>query len=290
MNTLDWRKIFNSIIHPSCIIDIEHIIIEANNAVLKKLNMPIEKIKGEKCYKIFHDTLAPPDGCPAERLIKSNIIETVEIEMETLSGTYLVSCTPLSNERDIPKFFLHIATDISKQKIAEQELSNSQRFLSNIFESIQDGISILDIDMNIIRVNKTMEQWYAHAMPITGKKCFQAYHGRDKHCDICPSIQTLKTGKNAYEIVPRRGPESKITGWLDLYSFPLVDTETGEIKGVIEYVRDITRRKQVEEELQQRVEELEKFYEMAVNRELKMKKLKDEVARLKEELSRYIKP
>ena len=43
----------------------------------------------------------------------------------------------------------------------------------------------------------------------------------------------------------------------------------------------------IEEELIERVEEFEAFYEMAVGRELKMKELKDEIAKLKSELSRY---
>ena len=29
-------------------------------------------------------------------------------------------------------------------------------------------------------------------------------------------------------------------GWIDLYSFPLIDEATGKLKGVIEYVREIT--------------------------------------------------
>ncbi|MBI4685569.1 MAG: PAS domain-containing protein [Nitrospirae bacterium] len=35
---------------------------------------------------------------------------------------------------------------------------------------------------------------------------------------------------------------------MDLFSFPLIDSKTGELKGVIEYVRDITERKKAEEE------------------------------------------
>ena len=58
--------------------------------------------------------------------------------------------------------------------------------------------------------------------------------------------------------------------------------------------RDITDNKIMEAEIKKRVEELEKFYEMAVGRELKMKELKvenkklqEEINRLKAELSQY---
>ena len=86
-------------------------------------------------------------------------------------------------------------------------------------------------------------------MPLIGKKCYEAYHGRKTRCDSCPTCRTLETGKADYEAVPRTGPDGKIMGWIDLYSFPLVDEATGKIKGVIEYVRDATESKLAGESL-----------------------------------------
>ena len=53
------------------------------------------------------------------------------------------------------------------------------------------------------------------------------------------------------------------------------------------YGRDITERKRTEEELKKKVEDLEKFYTMAVGREVKMKELKKEVKGLKLRISKY---
>ncbi len=125
-----------------------------------------------------------------------------------------------------------------------------ERFLSSVFSSIQDGMSVLDKDLNILRVNQTMEDWYSHKMPLVGKKCYDAYHGRWAQCESCPSIRTIESEKSAYEVVPKTGPKGEVVGWLDLYSFPLRDSKTGELSGVIEYVRDITDRRKAEVELQ----------------------------------------
>ena len=46
-------------------------------------------------------------------------------------------------------------------------------------------------------------------------------------------------------------------------------------------------RIEIEEEIKKKVRELEEFYEMAVNRELRMKELKKEIKRLEEKLSKY---
>jgi len=139
--------------------------------------------------------------------------------------------------------------DITDRKRIENQLRSSKTFLSNVFTSIQDGISILDKDLNIIQVNPIMELWYSHSMPILGKKCYEVYYERNKPCEICPSLQALRSGQPAYEVVPKTGPKQKITGWLDLYSFPLLDEEGGQIIGVIEYVRDISERMKAEQRL-----------------------------------------
>jgi PAS domain S-box-containing protein len=160
-------------------------------------------------------------------------------------------------EKNILKFVSdQIAMAVNRKK-AEEEVLERERFLSSVFESIKDGISILDEDYKIIRVNSTMEKWYAHAMPLVGKKCYEAYHLRDQGCDICPTRRTLETGQTAYEVVSKIGTEGEVTGWIDLYSYPLIDQRTGQMKGVIEYVRDITERKKAEDRLQSSLREKE---------------------------------
>jgi PAS domain S-box-containing protein len=131
-------------------------------------------------------------------------------------------------------------SEITDKVQMQESIKESERFLSEIFSSIQDGISVLDTNLNIVRTNPAMEKWYAHAMPLVGKKCYEAYHGRKTRCDDCPTCRTLETGKADYEVVPKTGPGGKIVGWIDLYSFPLIDEATGKPKGVIEYVREIT--------------------------------------------------
>lgn len=144
-------------------------------------------------------------------------------------------------------FVANQAALVIKKNLAEELRKETERLLTDSFASIQDGISILDLEMNIVRVNPVMEKWYAHALPLVGKKCHLAYHGKSKFCQPCPSLETLRTLQPACEIVPRTGPGGKTTGWLELFSFPLIDHRTGRLKGVIEYVRDITERKKAED-------------------------------------------
>lgn len=149
----------------------------------------------------------------------------------------------------ILSFVANQAALVIKINMAEELLKESERLLTDSFASIQDGISILDLEMNIVRVNPVMEKWYAHALPLVGKKCHVAYHGKNDFCHPCPSRQTLITLKPASEIVPKTGPGGQVIGWLELFSFPLIDHKTDQVKGVIEYVRDISERKKAQDAL-----------------------------------------
>jgi PAS domain S-box-containing protein len=147
--------------------------------------------------------------------------------------------------------------DITERKRAEEALRESEQFLENIIESIQDGIGIIDLEMNIIKVNKTAESWYPHAVPFIGKKCYEAYHNRKERCELCPAQETFRTGNYAHKVVPKHGNGGKEVGYIEIYSYPLIDT-TGQMKGVIEYVRDITQSRLEEAKRVQLVESEQK--------------------------------
>ncbi len=139
------------------------------------------------------------------------------------------------------------AVDITERKRAEEMLQRSERFLRDVFEAIQDGISVLDTDLNVIRTNRWMERMYAHHMPLVGRKCYQVYQQRQSPCPWCPSLRTIGTGETHIEIVPYPSADSP-AGWIEWSAFPIKD-EQGHVMSVIEYVKDITERAQAEEAL-----------------------------------------
>jgi uncharacterized protein YoxC len=49
-------------------------------------------------------------------------------------------------------------------------------------------------------------------------------------------------------------------------------------------MRNISKRKSAQEDVQKRVKELEEFYDMAVGRELRMKELKEMMENMREEM------
>lgn len=137
--------------------------------------------------------------------------------------------------------------EIKIRKKTEAELQASKLFLESVFNAIQDGISVLDRDLNVLQVNKIMHQWYPHLQRSIGEKCYKTYHGRSEPCENCPSIHALRNKKMSMAEVPLTSRDGVI-GTLELFSFPIKD-KSGEAIGVVEYVRDITERKLAEDRL-----------------------------------------
>ena len=137
--------------------------------------------------------------------------------------------------------------EVNGRKKIEENLRQNEQFLANIFDNFEDGISILDKDMNIIKVNAWMEKVFQDSMPLVGKKCFKAYHKLDSVCPDCPLITTLQTGLPSRGIVSLPYPD---TEWVEISSSALKDSN-GNITGVIEHVKDITERKKTEDALRE---------------------------------------
>jgi len=139
--------------------------------------------------------------------------------------------------------------DITERVLVERELIESEKFFQKVFNAMQDGISILDRDLNVVRTNVWMEKTYSDKMPLVGKKCYTVYQNRETPCPWCPSLKTFETGEASTTVVPCPS-EEKQSGWIELITFPLRD-KSGRIANVIEYVRDISDRVRAEESLRE---------------------------------------
>ncbi len=222
-----------------------------NEFAARQFGHSAEQIIGKKLDRLFPKEIVESHKAHLDKVIRSGKPCSFEDKMKNRNKELWLDTKliPINGPGGKLTAVMGISRDIGERKKIEQILVEKERFLNNIFTSIQDGISIIDKDLNILRVNPVMKKWYSYNRKFVGKKCYQVYHGRNTPCESCPSRRTIQSGKLDYEVVPKRNAAGKVIGWFDLYSFPLLDEKTGQMNGVIEYVRDITARRLIENKL-----------------------------------------
>lgn len=131
--------------------------------------------------------------------------------------------------------------DITKRKIAENQLKESESRLSAIIEAFDGFIYISDADYKIIFMNKALRDRSARSGP--GGYCYNVIHGLDKPCEWCSQAKVLAGGTVKKEI---KSPFDD--RW---YSF--TRTPVRQVDGMVERIQailiDITERKLAEEAL-----------------------------------------
>ncbi|MEK6527495.1 MAG: PAS domain S-box protein [Nitrospirota bacterium] len=172
------------------------------------------------------------------------------------------------------------------QSLLKQQLSDSEEKYMELVESSADMIYSVDNNSVIVFMNKQCSEVLGFdAGEITGR------HIRE----IFPPATLIKL-ENALERLEQKGiifiDDGKIikkNGELLRVEINLMSTydSSGKSLWTRIIVRDITEKDNLNRELKERVRELEEFYDIAVEREIKMIEIKEEAKRLKAELEKF---
>ena len=113
-----------------------------------------------------------------------------------------------------------------------------------ILNSFPDAVSIKDLKLNFVWVNKTIIDILELPLDqIVGKKCYKLAYDLDEPCTGCPALTVVKTGKRARnEITTVKGQV------MDSIVDPIFD-ENGALIQTIETSRNITDQRSIETQL-----------------------------------------
>ena len=129
-----------------------------------------------------------------------------------------------------------------------EEILRSQNRLQALFDGAPDAIAIVDRNYRILMVNKTALNWYKRPLEdFIGKPCHQEFQDRGELCPNCPAEESFRTGQPAF-----RERASLVAGgnkyYLQIFAFPLRDSN-GEVVEVVEYVKDVTAEKELQQQI-----------------------------------------
>jgi PAS domain S-box-containing protein len=153
-----YRKIFNSSPDYIFLTDVKGDILDMNSALLKRIGMDLEEIKGMN-FSVFYagdniDELLEI----GKVLARGREIRGVEIKAKTSYGDifeYEVNSVPLREDGNITKI-LNLARDITLRKETEKKLKESETKYRHLFESAPYAIWLVDEEGIIVDCNSTM--------------------------------------------------------------------------------------------------------------------------------------
>lgn len=244
----EWETIFSAIGNPAMVLDPTRTILEANDAVVRLTGKTREELRTMKCWQVFHGAgrNGPPDGCPFERMKESGTLETSPLEISALGGTYLVSCTPVLDEAGNLERVIHIATDITPLKRAEQALSDSEARYRTIFENSTDAVILMNgtiLDCNPAAEHLwgyTREQIIGHD-PVEFSPPVQPDGTASEEAAATFNLAACEWGKQFFPWQYRNNDGRLIDADVSLSSVMI-----GGERRLIAIIRDITARKQAE--------------------------------------------
>ena len=220
-------------------------ILEVNPTAVRILGYRKEELQGTTILDLI-----PPERKERAVPVVGEIIENghtiFESVLITRSGERIpieVHASMISHQGK--RVLLSVVRDLRPWEQARRRERKNQKFMEDVFEAIQDGISVLDTDMNVLRVNGWMERMYGFRGNLTGRKCYDVYHDRDSICPWCPTVKALESGEPHLSIVPYPFLEGGV-GWMELTAYPILN-EHGRVTGIIEHVKDITEQKRAQE-------------------------------------------
>ena len=173
-----------------------------------------------------------------------------------------------------------------------QSLDDLEGFLKDLWQFLPLPVCYINPNLIILDVNLALEKLLGfQPMELIGKKVEIFFAKKSLAKEIFQNLSKKKKPlRREGEFLTKRGKRKEVTISITLrqdsqghiFGYYLAFSDISELKKLQHSLKEKVRGRT--KQLQERIEELEKFQKVTVGREIKMVELKEEVSRLKREL------
>jgi PAS domain S-box-containing protein len=261
---------------PQFIINPDHRIIFWNRALEKYTGIQSSEVLGtDKHQKVLYhaqkplmaDLLVDGDlegikkwyqGCKKSSYVDNAFVAEEFFPHVGENGVWLYfTAAEIKDEEGDVIGVLETLEDISQRKNMELSLKSAKKEWEVTFDALPDLISLIDVDHNIMKVNRTMAQ-ALNMKPeeLVGKKCYSLVHDTDEPPSYCPHEKLLQDCKQHCN----EAFVDNFHGDYEITVSPIMDDD--QLRGSVHVAHDVTQRRKMELALK---ESEEKFREVFNN-------------------------
>lgn len=228
---------------PLIVLDKEGNIIDINPAFTKLFGYEKKEIPGLSLKNIFPEFKDNTSG---------------ELKGITKKGEEIPFLfTSASMKIDGGEYKILVLKDFREGLAFREESRLSRDYLETIMNSIQDELLVIDRDFRVIKANDAVKKRIG--VNPEGRFCYTISHLLERPCDEdkeikCPVKMVFNTGIPFVTEHEHKDASGKSHVYESI-AYPMRE-EDGNIESVIEFTRDITEKKSIEEELRKKNREL----------------------------------
>ncbi|RJQ45026.1 MAG: PAS domain S-box protein [Nitrospiraceae bacterium] len=253
----DWEETFDSITDVVTIHDRDFNIIRANRAAGKILDIPLLNNSGNaKCYECYHGENSAPEDCPSCECFSTGLPAVYEKYEPYLRKFIEIRTMPRFDKKKQVTGLIHVVRDITEKKELQQFLTESEERFRALFNQASDCIFLLDPTHEngpvIVNANEAACRMHGYSWEELLGQPITILDAPESRKEIPGRVKEILSGQHVtFEIGHVRKNGSV---------FPVeVSAQLITISGksyILAIDRDITERKETEQELKRHREQL----------------------------------
>ena len=240
----EWRATFDAVNYPLALMDLEGRIRRCNKAMANLIGKGFTEIIGRNCCEIVHGVSGPIEGCPVARLRETRRRETSVLSVG--DRWFNTVADPLLDENGNLIGAVHIISDITESKRAEEALRESEKRYRQVIENATEIIYSLDKKGNFIYGNPACLKATGFSLEELKQYNYQdlIVPEHQKKLTEIYSKQFRERQAKTYEEFPFFNKSGEVV-WFGQNASLVI--ENGKVVGFHIIARDITERKRAEE-------------------------------------------
>jgi len=254
-------------------------ILDSNTAATELIGYSHEEFLKKKLWEIglmkdieeFQEVLS--------KLEKEGLIHYEDTAVKTKEGLSINTEAYLVNKAEVMQCNIR---DITDRKEEEEELKKSQARFKVIFDATLDGMVLVDIETKqFFMFNKAICQMLGYTEEEITRLSIKDIHPEVDLPYVMEQFERQARGEIKLAVaIPVKRKDGSVF-YADINTSQIILSKKKYLMGSF---RDITERKIIQDELTEKMQDLERFSKFAVDRELKMEELEKKIKELEERL------